>query len=253
MSAESFVQALLLVCAGIGSGVVGYGAGLASLVSFPTLLAFGLPPLVANLTNSVALTGTTLGGVVSARVELSTMRGRMIKFGGIALLGGAVGALLLLRLPPGVFEQVVPWLIALGSVALLLRPWLRRLHAGRIDEHSPVVVVLVGLVSVYSGYFGAAAGVLVLAVYGAVMDDSFARLTALRSVTVGSANLVAAVIFVGTGDVAWSMVVPLAAGSIVGAALGPAIVRRLPETPLRVVVALAGLVLAVKVYLDYAG
>ena len=252
MSVEELVRDLLLLCAGVGSGVVGYGAGLASLVSFPTLLANGLSPLVANLTNSVALTGTTLGGVVSARSELSTMRRRVIRFGGVALAGGAVGAVLLLRLPPGVFERVVPWLIALGSVVLLLRPWLRRLHAGRIEEDSPLVLVLIGLVSIYSGYFGAAAGVLVLAVYGAVMDDSFARLSALRSVTVGSANLVAAVIFVTTGDVAWSMAIPLAIGSIIGAALGPPIVRRLPETPLRVSVALAGLALAVKVHLDYA-
>lgn len=252
MSVEVLVRDLLLICAGVGSGVVGYGAGLASLVSFPALLANGLSPLVANLTNSVALTGTTLGGVVSARSELATMRGRVIRFGGVALVGGGVGAVLLLWLPAAVFEQVVPWLIALGSVALLLRPWLRRLHAGRIDEHSPLVIVLIGLVSIYSGYFGAAAGVLVLAVYGAVMDDSFARLTALRAVTVGSANLVAALIFVTTGDVAWSMVIPLAIGSIIGAALGPPVVRRLPETPLRVVVALAGLALAVKVHLDYA-
>lgn len=221
------------------------------MVSFPTLLAVGLPPLDANVTNSVALTGATLGGVSSARRELRDRRRRLVRFCGIALLGGAVGAVLLLTTPPGVFEQVVPWLVALGSVVLLLGPRLRRLHAGRISEHHPAVSVTIGLVAVYSGYFGAAAGVLVLAVLSAVIDDTLARLTALRSAVVGSANLVAAVIFVVTGPVAWSFVVPLAVGSVIGSSLGPPILRRLPETPVRVTVAAAGFVLAAKLFLDY--
>ncbi|MGI8458215.1 MAG: sulfite exporter TauE/SafE family protein [Propionibacteriaceae bacterium] len=241
----------MLLIAGVGSGVVGYGAGLASVVSFPTLLAAGLPPLAANVSNSVALTGSTLGGVSSARRELTGMRGRLLKFCSIGLLGGTVGAVLLLTTPPGVFERVVPWLVVLGSVVLLLGPRLRRLHAGRITEHDPGVAVLIGLVSVYSGYFGAAAGVLVLAVLSAVVDDTLARLTALRSAIVGSANLVAAVIFVATGPVAWRLVIPLALGTVVGAGLGPPLLRRLPETPVRVAVAAGGFMLAGKLFLDY--
>ena len=252
MTAHDLVRIGLLVLAGLGSGLVGYAAGLASLVSFPVLIAFGLPPLVANVTNSVALTGVSLGSVASAQPELAGMRRRILKFGGLGLVGGSIGALLLLKLPPGVFEQVVPWLIAFGSVTLLLRPWLRRVHAGRIDEHHPLVTVIIGLITVYCGYFGAGAGVLLVAGFGAVMNDSIARLSALRSAVVGLANTVAAVIFIATGTVDWTMVWPLAIGSVVGSALGPPLLRRLPEPPVRYAVAAAGFVLAVKLLFDYS-
>ena len=243
---------LLLLLAGVLTGIVGYGAGLASVVSFPSLLATGLAPLTANVTNTVALVGSTAGGVASARRELALMRRRLLKFCSTSLIGGVVGAALLLAAPPGVFERVVPWLTLLGSVVLLLSPWLRRLHAGRITEHHPGVTLAVGLVAVYSGYFGAAAGVLVLAVLSAVMDDGLARLAALRSAIVGSANLVAALVFVATGSVAWRYAIPLGIGAVLGAALGPPIMRRLPETPTRVVIAVGGIVLAAKLYLDYS-
>ena len=253
VSVDDLLRFALLVLAGLGSGVVGYGAGLASLVSFPALLALGLSPLTANVTNSVALIGVTVGSVASARPELTGMRRRILTFGGIGLLGGAAGALLLLRLPPGVFEQVVPWLVAFGSVVLLLRPWLRRWHAGRLHERHPLVLVVVAAVTVYCGYFGAAAGVLLLATFGAVLPDPLARLAALRSVVVGTANGVAAVVFALTGSVDWSAVLPLGLGAVAGAALGPPLLRRTPETPLRVVVALAGLALAVALHLDRLG
>ncbi|WP_375432544.1 sulfite exporter TauE/SafE family protein [uncultured Friedmanniella sp.] len=248
MTWHDWLRSGLLVLAGAGSGLVGYVSGLASLVSYPALLAFGLPPLTANVTNTVALTGVTVGSVTSARRELTGMRRRVLTFGTLGLGGGTAGALLLLRLPPGVFAQVVPWLVAFGSVVLLLRPWLRRLQAGRLHERHPLVIAVVGVVTVYCGYFGAGAGVLLLATFSAVLPDRMARLAALRSAVVGVANTTAAVIFVLTGSVEWSAVVPLGLGAVVGSAFGPPLVRRLPETPLRVGVALAGLVLAVRLY-----
>ena len=253
MSTDELVRIAVLLLAGVGSGIVGYAAGLASLVSFPVLLALGVPPLTANVTNSVALTGVTLGGVASARPELVGMRWRILTFGGIGVVGGAGGALLLLGLPPGVFEQVVPWLVAFGSVVLLLRPWLRRWHAGRLHERHPLVLGVVTVVTVYCGYFGAGAGVLLMATFGAVLPDRLVRVAALRSVVVGTANTTAAVFFAVTGTVAWWAVLPLLLGAVLGSALGPPLVRRLPETPLRVGVALAGLVLAVVLYLDRLG
>ena len=156
----------LLVLAGVGSGLVGYGAGLASVVSYPALLAAGLSPLAANATNTAALTGVALGGVGSARTELAGMRSRIVRFGAAGLVGGAVGAGLLVVLPESVFAAVVPWLVVLGALVLLFRPALRRLHRGRWSEHSRLVVVAVGLVAVYGGYFGAGAGTLVVAVLG---------------------------------------------------------------------------------------
>ena len=253
MSTDDLVRFAVLLLAGLGSGIVGYAAGLASLVSFPVLLALGVPALTANVTNSVALTGVTLGGVASAQPELVGMRRRILTFGGIGVAGGAGGALLLLGLPPGVFERVVPWLVAFGSVVLLLRPWLRRWHAGRLHERHPLVLICVAGVTVYCGYFGAGAGVLLLATFGAVLPDRMARLAALRSVVVGTANTTAAVLFAVAGTVAWWAVLPLLLGAVLGSALGPPLVRRLPETPLRVGVAMAGLALAVALYLDLLG
>ena len=235
---------VLLVLAGVGSGLTGYGAGLASLVSYPALLAAGLPPLAANATNTAALTGIALGGVGSARQELSGMRARIVRFGVAGVVGGAVGAVLLVVLPESTFASVVPWLVAGGSVVLLLRPWLQRLHGGRFSERDPLVVLTVGLLAVYGGYFGAAAGTLVVAVLALVLTEPLARVTALRAVVLGLANLVATVVFVSRGLVVWSATVPLAVGMVVGGALAPRLLRRLPEGAVRVVVAVAGLGLA---------
>jgi len=235
---------VLLFVAGIGAGLTGYGAGLASVVSYPALLAVGLSPLAANATNTAALTGIALGGVGSARPELTGMRARIIRFGIAGLVGGAVGAGLLVVLPESTFAAVVPWLVVAGSVTLLLRPWLQRLHRGRWSEHHPLTVVTIGLVAVYGGYFGAAAGTLVVAVLGLVLTEPLFRITALRAVVLGLANLVATGIFVARDLVAWTAMLPLALGMFIGSSLAPRLLRRLPEIVVRVVVAVAGLGLA---------
>nr|WP_183341468.1 sulfite exporter TauE/SafE family protein [Microlunatus antarcticus] len=239
------MQAVLLFLAGIGSGLTGYGAGLASVVSYPALLAVGLSPLAANATNTAALTGIALGGVSSARQELTGMRSRLVRFGAAGLLGGAVGAGLLVVLPESTFTAVIPWLVATGAVVLLLRPWLQRLHRGRWSEHHPFTLVAIGLLAVYGGYFGAGAGTLVVAVLGLALTDPLSRITALRAVVLGLANLVATLVFVSQDLVAWTAMVPLAVGMVLGGALAPRILRRLPELVVRVVVAVAGLGLAV--------
>jgi uncharacterized membrane protein YfcA len=244
-----WAEVAVLLLAGVGAGVVGFGAGLASLVSFPTLLALGLPPLTANITNSIALLGTTVGSVISAQPDLVGQRNRIIRFGAAGVVGGVVGGLLLLTQPPGTFERIVPWLVAFASVVLILRPWLRSLHAGRISEHHLGVLLLVGLIAVYGGYFGAAAGVLVVATLGAFMEDAYARVNALRTLVVGAANLAASAVFVFWTPIDWAKVIPLAIGCIVGSAVAPPIVRRIPETPLRVLIGVAGLALAVELYL----
>ncbi|MGI3780199.1 MAG: sulfite exporter TauE/SafE family protein [Janthinobacterium lividum] len=235
---------VLLFLAGVGSGLTGYGAGLASVVSYPALLAVGLSPLTANATNTAALTGIALGGVGSARAELTGVRARIIRFGVAGLVGGAIGAGLLVVLPESIFAAVVPWLVVLGAAVLLLRPWLQRLHRGRWSEHDPLVVATVGLVAVYGGYFGAAAGTLVVAVLGLVLTDPLVRITALRAVVLGLANLVATVIFVARDLVAWTAMLPLAVGMFLGGALAPRILRRLPDLLVRILVAVAALGLA---------
>ncbi len=239
----------LLVLAGLASGLVGYAAGLASLFSYPALLAVGLPPVVANVTNTVALTTTALGGMATSGPELRPQRSRVIRFILAGVLGGTTGAILLLSTPADDFERVVPWLVALASIALLARPWLRRLRFSRIDEHHPGIFLFIAAIAVYGGYFGAAAGVLLLATFGAVLSDPYPMVNALKSVVLGSANVSASLIFLFFAEIDWGAVLPLAIGCLIGSSISPPIVRRLPETPLRIAVGIAGLALAVDLYL----
>jgi uncharacterized membrane protein YfcA len=239
----------LLVLAGVGAGAVGYGAGLASLVSYPALLAVGLPPVVANVSNTVALTCSALGGLATAGQELAPQRARVVRFAVAGALGGVAGAVLLLSTPTEAFERLVPWLVALASVALLARPWLRRIRSDRLDEQHVGLFLFVAAIAVYGGYFGAAAGVILLAGFGAVFDERYAVVNALKSMVLGAANVAASLVFVFFADIRWSAALPLALGCLLGSAVSPPIVRRLPETPLRVAVGLAGLALATDLYL----
>lgn len=239
--------------AGVGGGLTGSIAGLASLVSYPALLAVGLPPVTANVTNTVSLTCSSLGSVLGSRPELRGQGVRVRRLGAVGVAGGIVGGGLLLSTPSGLFERVVPWLIAFGSVTILVR---RRpaAHPERpYTADSRVVVLLVFVIGVYGGYFGAAAGVLLLALLLAATPESLARCNALKNVVLGLANLVAGVLFVVFGSVRWSAAAPLALGLFIGAGIGPIVVRRLPERPLRIAIALAGVGLAIHLAVDAYG
>ncbi len=240
---------VLLLVAGFFAGLIGSGAGLASLVSYPALLLIGLPPLAANVSNTVALTISSTTGIAGSWPELRGQLRRLLPYVLVALVGGVVGMALLLAFPAEAFEAVVPWLIGLASVALLARPWLQKARSERFGEHHPLVVGAVGLVCVYGGYFGAAAGVLVMAVIGAVVPDRWPFVNASKNVLLGVSNLAASIGFLLLGPVVWSATLPLAGGALVGAAVGPAVVRRLPETPVRLVIGVAGLALAVRLAL----
>jgi len=246
----TLLEALILIGGGVLAGIAGAGAGIASLVSYPVLLATGLSPLVANVTNSVALTFTTAGAMAGSRPELRGQGDRVRGCALLAVVGGAVGAVLLLTTPEEIFGYLVPWLIGLAAMALLLRPWLQRLHADQLGAHQPAVTAGVALGAVYSGYFGAGAGVLVLALLAAVNTDSMPRLNALKNTIVGTSNTVAAIGFAFFGPVSWLSVLPLAAGCFLGGLVAPWIVRRIPETPLRIGIGLIGLGLAIKLGLD---
>lgn len=246
----------LLVLAGVGAGVIGSTAGLASLVSYPALLAVGLAPVTANVTNTLGLIGSSIGSVAGSRPELTGMGAAVRRGIPVAVAAGAVGATLLLVGPPGVFESVVPALVAAASALLLLSPRVRRAGLRRRAEGTAhpdggrVVTVLVFLACVYGGYFGAAAGVMILAVLLSRTDRSLPVSNALKNVFLGAANATAAVVFAFRAPVEWVAVPPLLVGCIVGGWLGPAVVRRVPETGMRVVVGVAGLGLALKLGLD---
>ncbi|MGH8862677.1 MAG: sulfite exporter TauE/SafE family protein [Jatrophihabitantaceae bacterium] len=242
-------QALLLVPAGVGAGLTGSMAGLASLISYPALLAVGLGPVTANVTNTVSLVFNSVGSVSGSRPELAGRTHRLLPLALAGLTGGALGAILLLILPPGSFARVVPWLIGLGSLSILLpRPAADSSRPAGRD--TPAVVAAVGLIAVYGGYFGAAAGVVMLALLLRTSHDSLPRANAVKNLVLGVSNLVAAVLFAIIGSVDWAAALPLAIGLLVGGRIGPAVVRRSPTTLLRLVIAVLGLGLAAFLAVD---
>jgi uncharacterized protein len=248
----SVADAALLLVAGVLAGLAGTVAGLASLVSYPALLAVGLPPLAANVTNTVALVSTGIGAAASSRPELLGQGRRLLVLGSLAAAGGACGAALLLTTPAGAFELVVPWLVGGASLVLLAQPRLARPRGGTrpAGERRPGVLAGLFAVAVYGGYFGAGAGVLILALLAATVSETLVRLNAVKTLISSLANVAAAVGFAVLGPVDWAAVAPLAAGFLLGGWLGPAVVRRLPEGILRTGIGLAGLALAVKLGLD---
>jgi len=238
--------AAALIAAGVGGGIAASVAAVASLVSYPALLALGLPPLAANVTNTMALVFAVPGGMLGSRPELAGQRHRVLRLSAVTAAGGAVGAAVLLVAPPGAFGYVVPVLIASSSVALLLQPRLRRLAPRPGAERSAARLAALFGVAVYVGYFGAAGGVLLLAILAATVTEPLIRVNAIKNVVGGAANLVAALIFACYAPVDWTYVPLLALGFAVGSFTGQHLVRHLPVSLLRAVVALAGFGLAVK-------
>jgi uncharacterized membrane protein YfcA len=242
----SVYLALALLAAGIGGGVAGTVASVASVVSYPALLALGLPPLAANVTNTVSLVFCVPGSALGARPELAGQRRRIAAYGAVMAGGGALGAAVLLLAPPGAFALVVPVLISAAAVTVLIQPRLRALAPRPGAEQSPRRRAVLFAVAVYLGYFGAAGGVLVLAALTATISEPLIRVNAIKNVVAGAANLVAAIVFARYAPVDWAFVPPLAAGFLIGGYLGQRAARYLPARVLRLAVAAAGLALAVR-------
>jgi uncharacterized protein len=246
----STVEFVLLVLAGVAGGLTGTIAGLASVATYPALLAIGLPPVTANVTNTVALVFSSIGGVLGLRPELKGQSNRLKPLTPVAALGGAVGAALLLSLPADGFEEVVPVLLGAASLTILIPR--RRPKPGQETESPPSRKELLGqgfgvfCIAIYGGYFGAAAGVLLLAMLLHTTRASLPRANALKHVLLGIANIVAAVAFVFLAPVDWSAVIPVGLGCFIGARLGPIVVRRANALLLRILIGVAGFALAIK-------
>ncbi|MFT4043248.1 MAG: sulfite exporter TauE/SafE family protein [Gordonia sp. (in: high G+C Gram-positive bacteria)] len=240
----SVAALVALVVAGFAAGLVGYITGLASVVSYPALLAAGLPPIAANVTNTVSLIGVGVGSFSqSGRALLTGGRRRLAAAVVVSLLGGAAGALTLLCTPPDSFEVIVPYLVGSSAIALLVQPWLRQL-ASRHADRPGIWYVGLCLVSVYGGYFGAGAGIVLLALVLVVTSEPMWRATLLKSFLLAVANLVAALTFMISGPVHWPAAAAMGAGCLVGGWCGPPVVRYLPPEPLRIAVGIGGLGLA---------
>jgi uncharacterized membrane protein YfcA len=234
----------LLLLAGAAAGLIGSVAGLASLFSYPALLAVGLSPVQANVTNTVSLVWSAVGSALGSRVELTGQGLRLRSLMAAAALGGLTGGGLLLLTPADAFEVVVPWLIALASVMVLVAPAPDELAAHTAGGAGPLLVVGIFFIGIYGGYFGAAAGVMMLALLLVATPDTTVRAIAAKNVLLGVANGVAALSFALLGPVDWAAVLPMAVGFFVGGRTGPAVARRAPARLLRVLVGLSGLGLA---------
>jgi uncharacterized membrane protein YfcA len=244
----SVLEALLLIGAAFLAGTINTIVGSGSLITFPTLLAIGFSPVVANVSNTVGITFGSMSGAVGYRRELGGQRRRTTVLGAASLTGGITGGVLLLTLPSSVFDDVVPVLIVMAVVLVILQPRLSRLVAARrtrVVEHGGFELwIAIFLTGVYGGYFGAAQGVILLSLLGIFIADSLQRLNAVKNVLALVANGIAAVIFVFFADVNWTVVVLVAVGSVVGAQLGATVGRRLPARALRALIVVVGLVAA---------
>jgi uncharacterized membrane protein YfcA len=250
-----FSEALALLAAGTAGGIFSTVAAIASLVTYPALLALGVPPLAANMTNTVSLVLTGAGSAAGSRPELAGQGRRVLRLGAITALGGAAGAAILLLTPASTFTEAVPVLIGGASLLLLVQPRISILKPPAVLDTRRRLALGAALfaVAIYVGYFGAAAGVMLLVVLGAMLSEPLVRVNAIKNAVSGMANAMAAACFALFGDVRWNLVLPLAAGFLIGGWIGPKIARRAPAGVFRVFVSLCGLGLAVKLGISAYG
>ncbi|HVD02049.1 MAG TPA: sulfite exporter TauE/SafE family protein [Candidatus Dormibacteraeota bacterium] len=236
--------------AGFAAGAINAIVGSGSLITFPTLLAVGFPPVVANVSNTLGIFVGTVGSVFGYRRELAGQRARILQLLVPALGGGTLGAALLLVLPQRAFKAVVPVLIAVAVVLVVVQPWLTR-HLGPHFTgplaQRVLLPVAVFLTAIYGGYFGAAQGVILMGIFLVLIDDSVQRLNGLKNVCASVTNLVAAVYFVLFARIAWEPALVIAVSSLAGSQLGSVLGRRLPPNLVRVVIVVAGVAGLVKV------
>jgi hypothetical protein len=247
-------MAVVLV-AGMAAGTINTVVGSGTLITFPTLLALGVPAVTANVSNTIGLVPGSLSGAWGYRRELAGQRQRLVRLGSASLVGGLAGAFLLLALPSEAFHAIVPVLITLGVVLVLAGPRIQSRVVQRAERHGGLPETgarwtwpAVAGAGVYGGYFGAAQGVLLMAILGIGVDDTMQRHNATKNVLAMIVNAVAAVVFIAVAHVDWQVVALIAAGSVVGGQIGATVGRRLPPVVLRAVIAVVGVV-AVVVFL----
>jgi uncharacterized membrane protein YfcA len=241
------IAAVLL--AGVAAGTINTVVGSGTLITFPTLLALGVPPVTANVSNTVGLVPGSLSGAVGYRRELAGQSSRLLRLASASVLGGITGAVLLLVLPSSAFDAIVPVLIGIGVLLVVLGPAIGRKVAARHaargglpDHGAPWVWPAIAGAGVYGGYFGAAQGVLLMAILGIGVDVDLQRHNATKNVLALLVNAVAAVVFIFVADVDWPIAGLIAVGSVIGGQIGAGVGRRLPAALLRAVIVVVGVV-----------
>jgi uncharacterized membrane protein YfcA len=237
------LEAVAILAAGVAAGTINAVVGSGTLITFPVLLAAGYSPVVANVSNTVGLVPGSVTGSIGYRRELAGQRTRAVRLGVAAAAGGVVGAVLLLELPASAFEAIVPVFIALALVLIVAQPWLsRRLGERRSASTNggPWAAGAAFGTGIYGGYFGAAQGIMLMALLGLILPEDLQRLNALKNVLTGLVNLVSGLVFVVVANVAWGAALLVAAGAIAGGHLGARYGRRLPPAALRALIVVVG-------------
>ncbi|MFI9624008.1 sulfite exporter TauE/SafE family protein [Streptomyces sp. NPDC052042] len=250
-------EMLAVFVAGIGAGTINTIVGSGTLITFPVLLATGLPPVTATVSNALGLIPGSVSGAIGYRAELAGQSRRVLKLAVGALVGGFTGATLLLALPSTAFETIVPILVTLALVLVILQPRISRAVQRRRErdggpvraDGGPLLFTGLMLASVYGGYFTAAQGIIYLSLMGMLLDDTMQRLNAVKNVLAAVVNSVAALFFLFVADFDWTAVVLIAVGSALGGQIGATIGRRLSPTVLRALIVVVGTVAIVQLLL----
>jgi uncharacterized membrane protein YfcA len=238
-------EVVAIALAGLSAGAINTLVGSGTLITFPVLLAFGYAPVTANVSNTIGLVPGSVSGAIGYRRELAGQRSRALRLGTMSVLGGLTGAVLLLLLPSSAFKAIVPVFIALALVLTVMQPrisvWLVKREIDLDHSRSILTPLAVYLTGIYGGYFGAAQGIMLLAILGVALAQDLQRTNALKNVLAGLTNGVAGLYFVFAAHVEWGPAAIIAAGSIVGAQLGARYGRRLPPSALRAVIVVVGI------------
>ncbi|MBI4932763.1 MAG: sulfite exporter TauE/SafE family protein [Actinobacteria bacterium] len=244
----SFTDFLIILVAGVGAGTINTVVGSGSLITFPTLVALGYPPLLANVSNNIGLVPGSMSGVYGYRRELVGQRARLTRLVPASVIGGLTGSTLLLVLPSKVFQKVVIVLIVIALLLVIAQPVVsKRLAARRAEgghghrDVTPPLMALVCAAGVYGGYFGAAQGIILISFLGIFLDDDLQRLNACKNVLAGTVNAVASVVFILTTNVDWKVVATIAVGSTIGGQIGAKVGRKLDPRVLRAVIVVVGI------------
>ncbi|MFV2173956.1 sulfite exporter TauE/SafE family protein [Actinomadura sp. LOL_016] len=250
----NLLEAAAVFAAGVAAGGINTVVGSGSLITFPTLVTLGFPPVVANVSNNIGLVPGSATGAYGYRAELKGQRGRLLRLGSASMTGALIGGLLLLGLPAEAFQVIVVALIAIALFLVVAQPrlqaWVKRRRGpgdDRRPDGGPLLWVAVLFAGMYGGYFGAAQGIILIAILGIVLSDDLQRLNAAKNVLSAVVNGSAAVLFIALWIISdtvidWWAVLMIALGSTVGGLLGAKVGRRIPPPVLRGVIVVVGLV-----------
>ena len=248
---------LLIFFASVAAGFINAIAGGGTLITFPVLTAIGISPIAANVTNTIGLCSGILGGIYAQRRDFETQKKRLFKILPFSIVGGIVGGLILLNTRENSFRAIIPFLILTATCLLALQIPIKNWVVARMGKahHGPanntVMFLLVFLAAIYGGYFGAGLGVILLAVLGLVIDDSLTRLNVLKQAISFSVNIAAAIYFLFSGKVDWSIAAVMAIGAVCGGLIGGKLAGKIKPDFLRRIIVLIGLAVSVYYFVEY--